>query len=133
MATQYATGVDGSITLTGIAGYRVDFWSATFSQVVVNITGFDSSGWAEFQGGLKSGRGSFAGTPKYNAATSAPWFKTVLTTGVSAVFTVATGCTFTGKIVISDESFSVDVNGASRITANFVFSETITVAWDETP
>lgn len=142
MATLYATGVDGNVTLPAAIGYRVDSWAATFSQVVVNITGFDSSGWAAFQGALKSGRGTFTGTPKYNNTNTSPGFQAIDPLGASATFRVAAAsgglggdvdCKFSGNIIVTDESFSVDVNGASRITASFVFTSTITVTWDENP
>lgn len=129
MAKKYAAGIDGSVTFLSGQNARFDRWEATYSQRAINITGFDSGGDEENQGGIRFGRGSCTGHITYGAASTSPGTGALANVATSITLTVATGCTIAHSALCSDIALSSDVNGEARVTFNWLKSGVITETW----
>jgi hypothetical protein len=132
MALTIAVGYLGNCALPTGHVAKLDRWSGSFGMALIDITGFDSSGFREALGGLRSGAGSATGHAKFDAASTTPGTIAASRSGGAATLTAATGCTITGTMLVSNVSHDVDVNGESRVTFDWAFTSTITVTWDET-
>jgi hypothetical protein len=132
MATQYLVGNDGSITMPTAHRAHLSTWSAEFSYVSTNITGFSDSSVRRRLGVIDM-TGSAGGTPYYNSANTAPGVDSANADGAALTLTVGTGCTYNPTVVMSGFSFNVDKNGASTIAFNFENCDgaAIVETWDE--
>ncbi len=129
MALTPATGVDGSVTLTGHAA-SFNSWTLNISQALVDVTGYGDT-FAKNVGGLKFGSWTASGTLEYDAASTAPAADDLEKTAITdIVFQVAAGCTYTFDGIITSASLSSDVGGGARITFAGVTSDAIVEAWD---
>jgi hypothetical protein len=131
MPLTIAVGYLGSVTLPSGHAAKVDRWSGSFGMALIDITGFDSLGFREALGGLRSGAGSLTGHAKFDDTATSPGTIAAARAGGTLVLQVAAGCTVTGTALLSNISHDVDVNGESRVTMDFAYTGTITVAWDE--
>jgi hypothetical protein len=131
MATTPATGTDGSVTF--ITGHNAKFasWTLNISQALVDVTGYDSSGYFQAVGGLKSGSWTVAATLKYDAATHTPGATAMTKNGGAMTLQVASGCTYAFTGIIISAGLSSDVGAGARIVYSGVTSGAITETWDE--
>jgi hypothetical protein len=133
------TGSDGQCT---VANHNILFntWSATFSQVVSDVTAFADS-FAQKRGGLMSGTFSASGIMQDNASTTEPM---PTSTDVLAfnpageAVTLQTGSTtktlsqWSGTAVLGNVSPTSTQGGDASISVDGEFTGDITLTWDET-
>jgi predicted secreted protein len=131
MASTPATGTDGSVTFITNHDAKFASWTLNISQALVDVTGYDSSGYFQAVGGLKSGSWTVAATLKYDAASHNPGATEINKNGGAMVLTVATGCTYSFTGIIISVGLSSDVGAGARVVYSGVTSGTITEAWDE--
>lgn len=124
-------GTQGNVTLPTGHNAKIGHFTAVTGQGDIDITGFDSAGWMEFLGTIKSLRGSASGRMKYGATSTSPGFDALSKTGGSMTLTMATGCTFTFTALVSDIEVVEDAHGEAAITFNFKSTGAVTVAWAE--
>ena len=131
----FVRGIDGSVTLPTGFNLKVKSWSADLSQAINDATSFASSGWRKCATGVRSFSGTIAGTPEFNATTTAP---IPTATGITQsspanfVLTAATGCTYTFVGYLSNYRIVSDVEDNARVAYDFVADGEVTQAWDET-
>jgi len=132
------TGSDGNCT---VDGHNILFntWSATFSQVVSDVTAFTDS-FATKRGGLMYGTFSASGIMQDNASTTEPM---PTSTDVLAfdkageAVELQTGSTtknlsmWSGTAVIGNVSPTSSQGGDASISLDGEFTGNITLTWDE--
>jgi hypothetical protein len=135
MAETVIIGTNGNVTLPTDFSAALNQWYLTLEQTPVETTNYGDSGNRTYRGGLRGGAGSATGFPSFDAAASAPGWDKIAdgTYGAPAAITLtaATGCTYTGNVIVSGIAFGHDLQGNATITFNFVFSGAITETWDE--
>jgi hypothetical protein len=143
MAQTVASGVDGNITFATRTGEtttfpqgKFNYWTLVVGQVVNNITGFDSSGWQEYLGGVKFARFGATFHNKFNAATTNPFGSTTPASvlpkmGCNIIFQVAATCTYTTEAIVESYTLGQDVNGDSVTSVGGPCTGAPTLAWDE--
>lgn len=133
MAKTTAFGVDGDVTLFTNHNLNFEGWVLTVSQEIVDETGYDSGGWAETKGTIKSAAFSATGFPQYDAASTNPGVGSITAAGGTVTFQVATGCTYSFSGVVTSAGHASSLRGQSRVTYTGVTNGAITTVWDETP
>jgi hypothetical protein len=145
MAKTVISGVNGSITVgtvtTVAETIKFDKYQLTLGQRIMNVTGFDSLGYEQNIAGLKYGRGSATGHFYTGNGTAGPGGQLLtqnplpvtfyISSNTSALCTESfynTGDATTG-ILVDNVQFSVDVNGETRGTFDFVTSGVCVEAW----
>ena len=144
MATQYAIGSDGAVSLPSGFNATLNTWSATLTRATHVTTGFGAAVQNRRASSLIDVTGSAGGMMGYwNAADSgdadgiAPIKHTGTAlddrTGGEITLTVATGCTINFFAVFSSYAFASTNDGDSTITFNFEMNDSSgpTTAWDE--
>lgn len=139
MPSNRITGSDGQCT---VANHNILFntWSATFSQVVSDVTAFGNA-FAQKRGGLMSGTFSASGLMQDNDGTTEPMPTSTDILAFNTVgedVTLQTGSTtktlsqWSGKAVIGNVSPTSTQGGDASISVDGEFTGDITLAWDET-
>jgi hypothetical protein len=133
------TGSDGQCT---VADHNILFntWSATFSQVVTDVTAF-ADPFANKRGGLMSGTFSASGVMKDNASTTIPMPKDggglLAFDPAGEAVTLQTGSTtktnsqWSGTAIIGNVSPTSTQGGDASISVDGEFTGNITITWDE--
>jgi hypothetical protein len=132
------TGSDGQCT---VANHNILFntWSATFSQVVSDVTSFADT-FAKKRGGLMSGTFSASGIMQDNAGTTEPMPTSTDVLNFSKAgeaVTLQTGSTtktlsqWSGTAVIGNVSPTSTQGGDASISVDGEFTGDITLTWDE--
>jgi hypothetical protein len=138
MPLTYVNGFDGTASLTTAHNAQLVRWSADFSRVVSDVTGFADNGRRRILG-LWDVQGSAAGAFSYDAANTGPgvnstdWSRSGVVINLGVVG--STAAAYTATAVVSNIQMSVEKGGDSSITFNFQNSggSVPTEAWDETP
>ena len=143
MAITRIIGNDGSIGTGAFAAAGgngthdalIRQWEASFPRVASEVTGFTDANLRQHRLGLTGIEGRLTGSPQFDAATTAPGVGDRVAAGTSTILQVAAGCTYTATLAYQNMSHSVDKTGDSVFSAEFVngISDTLTIAWDETP
>lgn len=133
MATTYAIGSDGNVTLPSGYNAELQTWSCSITRTTQIITGFGDTGTKRKQSAIVDLTGSAGGVPTYNAASTAPFPLTG-----TAMNDVAGGsislfvndsssnpldCKIVFGAVFSSYDLSSDQDGASNITFNFQLAD----------
>jgi hypothetical protein len=128
-------GVDGDVDLPAGHNAKIDSFQFTAGRRPVPTTGFgDTHETVEL--GLAYSAGSCGGTPQYDATTTKPGFAAIGpdaagVVGGTLTLTFATGCTVAQPVKITDLTGTSVVDGAARISFNWLGSGVITETWDE--
>ena len=133
------TGSDGQCT---VANHNILFntWSATFSQVVSDVTAFADT-FAQKRGGLMSGTFSASGIMQDNASSTEPMPTSTDVLNFNAAgeaVTLQTGSTtktlsqWSGTAVLGNVSPTSTQGGDASISVDGEFTGDITLTWDET-
>jgi hypothetical protein len=137
MASTVAVGIDGSFTT--LSGYNGSYyaWEGEISQAVAEITNYGTN-FRQYRGGVMGMSFTARGNPKFDAATHSPVPDStdiVNLTKVpgSATLQVATGCTYSGTVIIETTRISTDQRtNDTSLEQSGRFSGQITQTWDET-
>ena len=139
MPSNRITGSDGQCT---VASHNILFntWSATFSQVVSDVTAFGNA-FAQKRGGLMSGTFSASGLMQDNDGTTEPMPTSTDILAFNTVgedVTLQTGSTtktlsqWSFKAVIGNVSPTSTQGGDASISVDGESTGDITLTWDET-
>lgn len=120
------TGAGGSVTFSSGADDDIFSWTVNYSVGVDDVTSFDDTDHAVFiSQGIKRWRGSYQ---RYINDDTTTWAETPTTTG-SATFTLASGRTLSGTIIVEDVGTPVTKTGGKVIqTVTFQGSGALTQA-----
>lgn len=129
------TGFDGNITWLTDQALGATNWVLVVNQMEYNLDILGTA-WREVSGGVKSWSGSVSGRLLYNQANSSPGLAALPGTPGSVTFTAASGCTYTGTVLITGAQITVDKYDATNVNISFNFTGSGALsesAWDETP
>ena len=146
MATQYASGSDGLVTLPSGFNATLNTWSATMSRSTHMTTAYGAAVHNRRASAVLDITGSAGGMPKYFSGSGGDGGDTAFApikhngtafddrAGGVIQLTVAAGCTIQFGAVFSGYAFSVTQDGDSTISFNFEMNDSDgpTIAWDET-
>lgn len=111
------TGKDGSVSVDAVNVSTVSSWSVSIEADTLEYTSFDSGGWKDMMGSLKSWSGSiegFADTTQTASIAVGDEVTLVLVEG-------GTGSkTYTGSAIVTSKS--VDASTAELVTVSFDFT-----------
>ena len=129
-ANSVITGCQGSVTTTNF-GARIASFSLSLIHEVYDATGFDSNGYRQNLGGLKSATGVFAGFLTYGSVQDQPGFNELGCgdTGVTIILTAKTGCYYTFTANISKIDIDERVDDNAKIAFSFVSTGPIVESW----
>lgn len=111
------TGKDGSVSVDAVNVSTVSSWSVSIEADTLEYTSFDSGGWKDMMGSLKSWSGSiegFADTTQTASITVGDEVTLVLVEGGSG------SKTYTGSAIVTSKS--VDASTAELVTVSFDFT-----------
>lgn len=137
MATTPIVGYDGTASLTTAHNATLKAWSANFTRVVSNVTGFSDTGMRR-RLGMPDVQGSASGTMNYDDVNTGPglnatdWNRSGVAITLSPAAGTACQYAFTGTI--GQCSMSSDKLGDAPISFDFELAGGAiwTEAWDET-
>ena len=111
------TGKDGSVSVDAVNVSTVSSWSVSIEADTLEYTSFDSGGWKDMMGSLKSWSGSIEGF-----ADTAQTASIVVGDEVTLVLVEGgTGSkTYTGSAIVTSKS--VDASTAELVTVSFDFT-----------
>lgn len=116
------TGKDGSVAVDSTNVSQITSWSISIEADTLEFTNFDSAGWKENKGSLKSWSGSIEGFA--DTAQTA-----TLAVGSTVTLTLVEGgtgsSTYTGDAVVTSKS--VDSSTAELVSVSFDFTGTGTL------
>jgi hypothetical protein len=116
------TGKDGSVAVDSTNVSQITSWSISIEADTLEFTNFDSAGWKENKGSLKSWSGSIEGFA--DTAQTA-----TLAVGDTVALTLVEGgsgsSTYTGDAVVTSKS--VDSSTAELVSVSFDFTGTGTL------
>ena len=116
------TGKDGSVAVDSTNVSQITSWSISIEADTLEFTNFDSAGWKENKGSLKSWSGSIEGFA--DTAQTA-----TLAVGDTVTLTLVEGgtgsSTYTGDAVVTSKS--VDSSTAELVSVSFDFTGTGTL------
>jgi hypothetical protein len=128
------TGSDGSCSVTG---YKIKFntWSATFSQVITDLSAFGDS-FASKKGGLMSGTFSASGIMEKDVDAEPMPFSGSIVMGSGGVnvelkAASASDCMWSGSAVIGNVSPTSTMAGDASCSVDGEFDGAISLTWDE--
>lgn len=143
MATTYAIGSDGDVTLPSGYSAELQTWSCSITRSTQVITGFGDTGTKRKQSAIVDLTGSAGGVPTYNASATGPFPRSGtamndvpggdITLFVHDNGTSAQDCKITFGAVFSSYDLSSDQDGGSSITFNFQLADDNgpTFVWSE--
>lgn len=113
--------LSGNAGLASFAGanFPITGWSITKTNSTANVTDSSSVTWEDhIAAGFRKWSGSFEG-----------WFKNsqvkpTMNAIVAAVFTVASGVTYSGNIIITSEATALTVDGTTAVKLTYNFQGT---------
>lgn len=111
------TGKDGSVSVDAVNVSTVSSWSVSIEADTLEYTSFDSGGWKDMMGSLKSWSGSiegFADTTQTASIAVGDEVTLVLVEGGSG------SKTYTGSAIVTSKS--VDASTAELVTVSFDFT-----------
>ena len=111
------TGKDGSVSVDAVNVSTVSSWSISIEADTLEYTSFDSGGWKDMMGSLKSWTGSiegFADTTQAATIAVGTEVDVVLVEGGSG------STTYTGSAIVTSKS--VDASTAELVTISFDFT-----------
>ena len=110
------TGKDGSVSVGATNVTQISSWSISIEADTLEYTSFDSGGWKDMMGSLKSWSGSCEGFAGGNDSTLL-----AVGTEVQLVLVEGTGgTTYTGNAIVTSKS--VDASTAELVTVSFDFT-----------
>ena len=110
------TGKDGSVSVGTTNVTQISSWSISIEADTLEYTSFDSGGWKDMMGSLKSWSGScegFAGGNDSKLLAVGTEVQLVLVEGTG-------GTTYTGNAIVTSKS--VDASTAELVTVSFDFT-----------
>tara|TARA_R100000458_G_scaffold159_1_gene105 strand:- start:300 stop:695 length:396 start_codon:yes stop_codon:yes gene_type:complete len=125
-------GNEGTVSISG-HGITANAWSMSVSRVVSDVTAFGDNS-SNFVGGIPTYTGSISGFMAKDAASTAPALEHTSFNSddeSDIVLTAASGCTYTGKGVISGVSISTSKTGDATISFDFSFTGDVSEVWDQ--
>ena len=111
------TGKDGSVSVDAVNVSTVSSWSVSIEADTLEYTSFDSGGWKDMMGSLKSWSGSiegFADTTQTASIAVGDEVTLVLVEGAAG------SKTYTGSAIVTSKS--VDASTAELVTVSFDFT-----------
>lgn len=124
-ATDNIAGHEGTVTI-GAAEIYITNFSITVEGDPLNVTDSSCTTWEEsIPSGFKRWSGSLEGFVKDGTATN-----TIGAAAAEGVFTAETGVTWTGNLILTNKTISLQVSGgdAVKVAYNFIGTGALTEA-----
>jgi hypothetical protein len=134
MATP-VVGITGDVTLPTGFNILVKSGSLALDMTLIDTTNTKTSN-GNFEGvtGVRKGAGTAIGIPQNNGSGTAPGFANIPTGNniqlpAAATFKLASGCTYTGSVVITSIKTGFVYQGSAALSMAFTFSGSIVESW----
>tara|TARA_R100001244_G_C5106032_1_gene119973 strand:- start:174 stop:569 length:396 start_codon:yes stop_codon:yes gene_type:complete len=126
------TGNDGDFSLATF-NLVANSWSLTVTPTSTDVTGFGDTG-KQMVTGMATFSGSASGFLDKDGSNTDPGLvKSALEgqTGVVCTLTAASGCTWTGDVIMTNSTVNANKNGDTTVSFDFQFIGDVAYAWDE--
>ena len=126
------TGNDGDFSLATF-NLVANTWSMTVTPTVTDVTGFGDTGKQALTG-MATYSGSASGFLDKDSGNTDPGLTAADLegqTGVACTLTAASGCTWSGNVIVTNANVNANKNGDTTVSMDFQFIGAVTQAWDE--
>ena len=123
------TGNDGNFALATF-NLVANSWSMTVTPTVTDVTGFGDSHKIAVTG-MATFSGSASGFLETDAAPGIEAGNLEGQSGVVVTLTAASGCNWTGSVIMTNCVINANKNGDTTISWDFQFITAVAITWDD--